>query len=167
MNPILRSAQSTPVINEKENSNECLSVRRPDSVQFNAGCSSSSTDLSQLLEIYNDVGENAGFDEWLIQYKKQHNMLDEKNGSGTISIEGYEGKLLKLLNQSIRDQASNYIGAINNMHRSMDVLPIIKEGFFALEKCVSTDFAPKNYAPPSKLCRSKEMPNILDEDGYE
>lgn len=79
---------------EKENSNECLSARHQEPpIQFNAGCSSSSSDLNQLLEIYNDLDVNADFNEWLYQYKKQR-LQDEKNGSfnsESTSINGCEG----------------------------------------------------------------------------
>jgi hypothetical protein len=149
MNPVLRSAQSTPyirspteiIINEKENSNECLSVGRnkQDGLQFNAGCSSSSSDLSQLMEIYNDLGDSSDFEEWVKLYKKQR-LEDEKNRSfNSETNEGYLsdsfGNLItpkSCSTQSIsRDEASNYAN-MNVMRRSMDTLPIIKEGFFAL-----------------------------------
>lgn len=150
MNPILRSAQSTPYIrapteianNEKENSNECLSASREkqDGVQFNAGCSSSSSDLSQLMEIYNDLGGSSDFEEWVKLYKKQR-LQNEKNSSfisETFSNESYLsdscGNLLtpqSCSTQSVsRDQVSNYADV--SMRRSMDMLPTIKEGFFAL-----------------------------------
>lgn len=100
----LRSAQSTPYIRtneglifgnfadnfslflvtgEKENSNDCIAIH-PDNqnVVFNTGCSSSSSDLTQLLEIYNDLGENADFEEWMKNYKIQR-LQDEKNCSSS------------------------------------------------------------------------------------
>ncbi|CAD5212127.1 unnamed protein product [Bursaphelenchus okinawaensis] len=187
MNSNLREAHSTPYIlkeiDEKENSTHSESTSTRDiavksaleKVQFNTGCSSSSSDLTKFIEFYNDSSDQDVVDGWMKVYQKHkdgpvhqnsnNSEEDVRRSHNTL----YSDSTESLTPTSSRDPKpdSQCTMQKRSVNRSMDVLPTINEGFYALEKCVSVEFPPKQMVPPSRLCRSKEMPNIADVDDYE
>ncbi|KAI6172061.1 hypothetical protein M3Y98_00931700 [Aphelenchoides besseyi] len=176
----LRGAHSTPYIrcddkyvDEKENSNEHLSSNTEiRAVQFNTGCcSSSSSDLSQFTEFYNDHADQAIVEQWakLYEQRRRTNKSPSANSDTNEFFSDSYGSLStpKGSTHSVCDTQPSAQTAMQkrSVNRSMDVLPTISEaGFHALEKCVSVEFSPKTYvALSSRLRRSKEMENILFE----
>uniref|UniRef100_A0A914PV63 Bromo domain-containing protein n=1 Tax=Panagrolaimus davidi TaxID=227884 RepID=A0A914PV63_9BILA len=76
----LRSTSSFPYIlekvgekMEKENSHQAYDeiMYQINAVQFNAGCSSSSTDLDKLIEFYNNHSDEDTMAQWMNIYEEQ------------------------------------------------------------------------------------------------
>uniref|UniRef100_A0A7E4VC92 Uncharacterized protein n=1 Tax=Panagrellus redivivus TaxID=6233 RepID=A0A7E4VC92_PANRE len=143
---------------------------RISAVQFNAGCSSSSTDLDKLIEFYNDHSDEDVLAQWMTIYEEQK--LANSIGKvvrQTSPLSRHKNREISdsvddLLHQSPKRQNPRHSSV--DFNRSMD-LPIHGQdldGFFALEKCRSADFWPKYDLPLSRLSRCKEMPNIADVD---
>ncbi|CAD5216423.1 unnamed protein product [Bursaphelenchus xylophilus] len=188
MNSNLREAHSTPYIlkeiDEKENSTHSQSNSSRDvntksaldRVQFNTGCSSSSSDLTKFMEFYNDSADQDVVDGWMEVYQQQKNgPVHQNSGTSDEDTRRSHNTLYSDSTESLSHPTSSREPKAESqcsmqkrsVNRSMDVLPTINEGFYALEKCVSVEFSPKQMIPPSRLCRSKEMPNIADVDDYE
>jgi hypothetical protein len=189
----LRSTSSFPQIldtqskMEKENSHQAYDeiIYQINDVQFNAGCSSSSTDLDKLIEFYNSHSDEETLAQWMNIYEEQKlaNSIsaasnNNNNNNGT-NLSRFKNRDISdsvddLLHQSPK-RTLKTIDALSKdapFNRSMD-LPIHgsnNDGFFALEKCQSVDFHSTKFDLPSaRLLRSKEMPNIADieDDEYD
>jgi hypothetical protein len=151
-------------LEEKENSvpavmsaDESISQPALRTVHFNAGCSCSSTDLSNLVDFYNESSDEFVVKHWMNLYQEQkdqaRNNIPTATSNRAVSMES-----LKKTCVDKKDYMSKCFA-----NRSMDRLPTINEGFFALEKCYSADFPPSDYhLPPSRLARSKEYANFAD-----
>jgi hypothetical protein len=181
----LRSTSSFPHIlesslskMEKENSHHQAYdeiIYQINAVQFNAGCSSSSTDLDKLIEFYNSHSDEETLAQWMNIYEEQKlaNSISANNNNNGSNLGRFKNRDISdsvddLLHQSPK-RTLKTIDALSKdapFNRSMD-LPIghssNNDGFFALEKCQSVDFTPTKFdLPTTRLLRSKEMPNIAD-----
>jgi hypothetical protein len=190
----LRSTSSFPYIlgekMEKENSHQAYDeiMYQINAVQFNAGCSSSSTDLDKLIEFYNNHSDEDTMAQWMNIYEEQklansiatnsragnnnnnHHHYGGETNLGRFKNRDISDSVDDLLHQSPTKRIPKAIDALNKeapFNRSMD-LPITgadKDGFFALEKCQSVDFHTTKFDLPSaRLLRSKELANIADID---
>jgi hypothetical protein len=190
----LRSTSSFPYIlekvgekMEKENSHQAYDeiMYQINAVQFNAGCSSSSTDLDKLIEFYNNHSDEDTMAQWMNIYEEQklaNSIATNSRAGNNNNHYGGETNLGRFKNRDISDSVDDLlhqsptkripkaIDALNKeapFNRSMD-LPITgadKDGFFALEKCQSVDFHTTKFDLPSaRLLRSKELANIADID---
>lgn len=84
---ILEKSSTTKM--EKENSHQAydeIMYQTLNAVQFNAGCSSSSTDLDKLIEFYNSHSDEETLAQWMTIYEEQKlaNSISaaSKRGSG-------------------------------------------------------------------------------------
>ncbi|KAH7714198.1 hypothetical protein AAVH_18455 [Aphelenchoides avenae] len=188
----MKQAHSTPYIrsrssdesdpDEKENSlpnaaaelgvDDDETMYKYNGVHFNAGCSCSSTDLSNLADFYNESEDPVVTEHWMSLYQEQ------KDGIHAAA----QAALLQSMDKHLSDSVDQLLAEYSPkrltpekrdtmvrclVNRSMDRLPTIGEGFFALEKCYSADFPPSFEFPSARLARSKEMPNIADIDEYD
>jgi hypothetical protein len=186
----LRTTSSFPHILETSTSNKMEKennhgydeiIYQINAVQFNAGCSSSSTDLDKLIEFYNSHSDEETLAQWMNIYEEQK-LANSISASSNRNHNNNNGSNLgRFKNRDISDSVDDLlhsspkrtlktIDALSKdapFNRSMDLPPIHStnnDGFFALEKCQSVDFTPtKKYdLPTARLQRSKEMPNIAD-----
>uniref|UniRef100_A0A914DEV3 Uncharacterized protein n=1 Tax=Acrobeloides nanus TaxID=290746 RepID=A0A914DEV3_9BILA len=182
MNTTLRGAHSTPYIlgriEEKENephrSNRMLNnsddlMLKMNSVHFNAGCSSSSTDLNTLVQFYNESADPEIIRQWMNIYQehKQTKCNSESPLRWQSKEKNYSDSADNLTKTSDQKSSTNTSPQKCAFNRSMDALQGNKEGFFALAKCYSADFPTKIEMPTSRLIRTKEMPDITDVDDAE
>ena len=65
----LRETQSTPFISMEKLNDEIFS--KMSAVQFDAGCSSSSTDLDKLIQFYNEHNDEETLAQWMNIYEEQ------------------------------------------------------------------------------------------------
>jgi len=155
--------------------------------------SSSSTDLSDFV-FYNDSCDPEVMEQWAKLYQAQKECSSTQTTTSPFAQiqqinKNYSDSADNLFKQNYQrsststcnstcmpDGSENYSTEKDDVHskhsvnhRSMDVLPIIRDNFRLLEKCCSVDLPTSNkQIPPSKLSRSKELPNlfsvIADED---
>jgi len=163
----LRETQSTPFISMDKFNDEIFS--KMSAVQFDAGCSSSSTDLDKLIKFYNEHNDEETLAQWMNIYEEQKlaNSIAAASSPLTKKKKEISDSVDDLFHQSPKRTTNpiDYLTKEVPFNRSMD-LPIAgreNDGFFALEKCQSADF-PLKFELPRKLLRSKEMPNIADVD---
>ncbi|TMS35169.1 hypothetical protein L596_002623 [Steinernema carpocapsae] len=174
----LREASSAPYIrapnaeSETEMADEGFERRDSDltadapfrkTVRFNAGTTSSSTDLLNLIEFYRDSDDADTVDHWISIYEEHKNGQQQDSPSNLCKTkyESVDDLLNRSQNSSLSKDSKNSLPKYL-VNRSMDHLPTDKENTRCLEKCRSADFPGRIQPPQQKLSRSKEMPNIAD-----
>ncbi|KAK0395460.1 hypothetical protein QR680_001289 [Steinernema hermaphroditum] len=132
-------------------------------VRFNAGTTSSSTDLLNLIQFYRDSDDKETVDHWINIYEEHKNSIQQSSPTNLCKskFESVDDLLNHSNNSSLsKDSKSSLPQYLVN--RSMDRLPTGKENTGCLEKCRSADFPGHIQPVQQKLSRSKEMPNIAD-----
>lgn len=99
----IRETQSTPFVSVKKMEKQLTfdndMITRISTVQFNAGCSSSSTDLDKLINFYNEHNDEETLAQWMNIYEEQK--LANSIAAATNSLARYRNsKFFILKNKS-------------------------------------------------------------------
>ena len=96
----LRETSSFPHMSNMEKENESNHMLNEDiiykinAVQFNAGCSSSSTDLDKLIEFYNEHSDEETLAQWMTIYEEQKlaNSIAAASNKGSSNLSRYKNR---------------------------------------------------------------------------